>query len=229
LLSANPERGEWLTATDLIDLHQSEEDPPTVIDLSGGHPELVPEWVVWTMEELERRQLTSRIYLWSDDNLSCDFFWRFLTDSQIDRVASYQNYGRVGCFKGFDPVSFHFNTSADKSFYDKQFTLFSRYHKLGIDLYAYVTLTTPHVERIPDQMAAFVDRLQGIHEHLPLRTVPLLIREFSPVSTRMTAQRRLALENQWRAVDAWERERQRRFTGSMLAQGITTVTMNDRG
>src|SRR5436309_1024093 len=52
------------------------------------------------------------------------------------------------------------------------------------DLYAYVTFTTPSRLNIPEDMARFVDRLQELDAHLPLRMVPLEIREFTPVKSR---------------------------------------------
>ena len=94
----------------LVELYLNQEDPPPVIDLSGGQPDLVPEWVPWMMKELSARGLGKRVYLWSDDNLSTDCFWSFLSDSEREFVAGYENYSRVCCFKGFDSESFAFNT-----------------------------------------------------------------------------------------------------------------------
>jgi len=55
-----------------------------MIDLSGGQPDLTPEWIPWMMEELNNRGLTDKVYLWSDDNLSNDYFWKYLSDAEID-------------------------------------------------------------------------------------------------------------------------------------------------
>jgi len=56
--------------------------------------------------ELEAREWQTQVYLWSDDNLSNDYFRRYLTDHDRERMAHYANYGRVGCFKGYDAQSF---------------------------------------------------------------------------------------------------------------------------
>src|SRR5690606_36319878 len=73
LLGANEALSGWLSASELIDLYLNESSRPRVIDLSGGQPELVPEWVPWMMRELTDRGLEREVYLWSDDNLSNDY------------------------------------------------------------------------------------------------------------------------------------------------------------
>ncbi|MGH3852689.1 MAG: hypothetical protein ACRDR6_04160 [Pseudonocardiaceae bacterium] len=97
-----------------------------MIDCSGGQPDLIREWVPWMMAELSRRGLAGSVYLWSDDNLSNDFFWRYLSPTQRREVTGYRNYGRVCCFKGFNADSFAFNTKADQTLFDRQFELFAR-------------------------------------------------------------------------------------------------------
>jgi len=216
LLAANKRHSAWLSPSELTELYLDQQDPPVVIDLTGGQPDLVPEWVPWMMRELRSKALDHRVYVWSDDNLSNDYFWRFLTPADIELVATYPNYGRVGCFKGFNQQSFAFNTMAAPSMFDRQFELMSRLVELGVDVYAYVTLTTPTNERVADDMARFVDRLQAIDPNLPLRTIPLEIRIFSPVRNRLTTIRKTAMENQQLAVVAWQRELDRRFSNRQL-------------
>ena len=62
-----------LTCVTLLDYYQEQEAPPLVIDLTGGQPDITPEWVPWMMEALIDRGLSNHVYLWSDDNLSNDF------------------------------------------------------------------------------------------------------------------------------------------------------------
>lgn len=225
LLSAREEHASWVTARELIQRYVRELDPPAVLVLSGGQPDLVPEWIPWTMEALEEFGLANRTFLWSDDNLSNDFFWRFLSDREIQKVADYGNYGRVGCFKGFDEASFAFNTAAAPERFFDQFGLFERLASIGLDLYAYVTLTSPSVEGVDDAMARFVDRLQEIHELLPLRTVPLEIRSFTPTKARMNDERESAIENQWRVVEAWNRQLDDRFPATAREVKLTEVAI----
>jgi hypothetical protein len=75
-------------------------------------------------------------------------------------------------------------------------------------------------------MARFVDRLQTITELLPLRTIPLEIRVYGPVEPRMRATHQAALDNQWRAIEVWQAELDRRFSASQRAIPITDVALS---
>ena len=232
LLSADPRRSRWLSASELLDLYLGEPNRPLVIDLTGGQPDLVPEWPVWMLDELNVRGLSETVYIWSDDNLSNDYFWRFLTDEQREMLASAAYYGKVGCFKGFNSFSFAFNTGAEPQLFDRQFELMERLLQLGLDQYAYVTFTAPESEDIADDISIFVDRLQRLDHNLPLRTVPLEIQEFTPVTGRMSQSPQLyaaALANQWRALDAWHDELARRFSRADLETNIADIPLRERG
>jgi hypothetical protein len=102
-----------------------------------------------------------------------------------------------------------------------------------MDLYAYVTLTCENAADIGARISGFVDRLQAIHPNLPLRTVPLEIRTFTPVRSRINAARAAALANQYLAVRAWQQELASRFPPKALAAQITAVSLKggrgDRG
>lgn len=223
LLSADPAHSTWLSPSELFQLFLKEDDRPLVLDLSGGQPELVPEWTYWMIEEIERNSLRGQVYLWSDDNLSCDYFWRYLNPAQQEAVAKYPFYGRVACFKGFDDESFAFNTRAEKSWFDRQFDLMQRLVQSGMDVFAYATFTAPSSSGIADAMPRFVDRLQAIHENLPLRTIPLEIQKFTPILTRLNGSLLTTFDHQWRAVEAWQRELDRRFPASMRNLPITEI------
>jgi uncharacterized Fe-S cluster-containing radical SAM superfamily protein len=228
LLSANPKHAGWLTTDDLVDLYLSESNPPKVIDLTGGQPDLVPEWVPWMMQSLIRAGLHESTYLWSDDNLSTDYLWQFLNDEELELMCNYQNYGKVGCFKGFDSVSFSFNTNASSELFNQQFVLMHRLLSLGLDLYGYATFTTPDTNRIQDKMARFVDRLQEIDIHLPLRTIPLEIKIYKSNYERAIQIAPEAIMNQYKAADAWMEELSKRFTSDELKMDIFNVPIGNR-
>jgi len=135
---------------------------------------------------------------------------------------------RVGCFKGFDEESFMFNTGAAAADFGRQFEIMRRLLDLGIDVYAYVTLTTGNLEGISDRVARFVDQLQARDANLPLRTVPLEIRVFSPVGPRMNDARRQAIDHQNLAVAAWNAEIARRYTTSLRERSIVDVPLQSR-
>jgi uncharacterized Fe-S cluster-containing radical SAM superfamily protein len=212
LLAANEAHSAWLTPDQLVRLYLAENEQPFVIDCSGGQPDLIPEWVPWMMEALTAHGLADQVYLWSDDNLSNDYFWRYLTAQQRQTIASYQMYGRVCCFKGFNAESFAFNTKAAPELFDRQFDLFGRLLSLGIDLYAYATFTAPAAAGLADHMRRFVDRLQAIHPNLPLRLVPLRIEAFGVVQPRVRDIHKRAMTIQEEAVIAWNEQITQRFT-----------------
>lgn len=230
LLAGDERRSEWLTADELVERYLAEANPPAMIDLTGGQPDLTPEWVPWMMDALERLGLDRSVYLWSDDNLSNDYFWRFLDEKQRARVAAYPKYGRVCCFKGYNEESFAFNTMAAPELFERQFDLMRRLLELDLDGYAYVTLTTPDATDIKEEMRWFVDRLQSLDPNLPLRTIPLEICAFTPVIGRLDDVKRSAMELQYLAVARWEAELEARFSAAERHRPIWGVPLrNGRG
>jgi uncharacterized Fe-S cluster-containing radical SAM superfamily protein len=226
LLAGNRKHSKLLSADELLDLFLAEPEPPAVLDLSGGQPDLVPEWVQWTVDALRRRGLQESIYLWSDDNLSTDYFFSALSHSGRRLIDDYPLYGKVCCFKGFDGKSFAFNTTAAETLFDRQFEVMGRLiRETSIDLYCYVTLTTPHAENLERSISLFVDRLQTLDPALPLRTVPLEVVVFSPVRGRLKPLHDDAFRLQWSAVAAWQAELEQRFTPVELALPIDKVSL----
>lgn len=225
LLSADEDNAGWLTADAMVDLYLHEPDRPLIIDCSGGQPDLVPEWVPWMMRALRSRRLDDSVYLWSDDNLSNDYFWRYLEESDHELITSYRMYGRVCCFKGFNADSFAFNTTAAPEQFDRQFELFKRLLTLEIDLYAYATFTAPQSTSVSHDMSIFVDRLQTIHKNLPLRLVPLRIETFGVVAPRVREKHRRSLAIQEEAVQAWNTELRARFTNAEREIPIPLVSL----
>lgn len=223
--SASPTMSNYFTADELIDMLLAEENPPDVIDLSGGQPDLVPEWVLWTIEALQRRRIQDRFFLWSDDNLSTWYLWKFLTKKQIDHMVKFRNYSRVGCFKGYDENSFSFNTLAHPKLFNRQFEVFGRLFHEGFDMYAYVTFTAMPHEGLSEKVGCFVDRLQSIHKNLPLRTVPLKIELFTPTQKRIKPFHKKALDFQFKVHSAWIKEMNERYSEAELRMPICNVSM----
>ncbi len=223
LLAADERRAGWLAAADMVDLYLKENDRPCVIDLSGGQPDLVPEWIPWMMTELKEREIEQEIYLWSDDNLSNNFFWKYLSTKQRELVRDYRNYGKVCCFKGFDDESFSFNTSAEQELFAQQFSLMKSYVDFGLDVYGYVTFTTPNKSTVHSAIPKFVDQLQLIHASLPLRIIPLEIKEYFTMAGRTKDVHELAMKHQQLANEIWNREIENRFSPREISQAICDV------
>ena len=94
----------------MVDMFLEENKEPFIIDLSGGQPDLAPEWCLWTMEELEKRKLRGKVFVWLDDNLlTMDIMEKYLSREQIRYMAEYPKHSRACCFKGYNNQSFHFN------------------------------------------------------------------------------------------------------------------------
>ena len=222
LLAGRDRSSDLVAVTDMVDwtlatgLH--------VLDLSGGQPDLAPEWTLWVLEELDRRG-TADVYVWSDDNLSNDYFYRYLNRAEVAYIAAHPRYGRVGCFKGFDDLSFAFNTSASPDLFNRQFQIMDRHVRAGFDVYAYTTFTGPSTSKLERRMARFVDRLQEVSSYLPLRTVPLEVFTFSPTDRRLRPEHDDALSVQQAAIECWNSEIAKRFTTAERQMPVTEVPL----
>lgn len=204
LLSADTSKSVWMDASALVDLYLDQPDRPLILDLSGGSPDLAPEWIAWTMDAIEERGSKSEVYLWSDDNLSTDLLLRKNSRTLLERIQAYgRGYGKACCVKGFDAESFAFNTAADGSGFDEQLLILRGYSETGLDLHIYVTLTAPPRAGDREAMTRFIERLFNIRDDLPGRAVPLLVSEFATMTARMNPMRAEALEHQWRLLDMW--------------------------
>jgi len=215
----------FFTADELLDLYLLESERPYVIDLSGGQPGLVPEWLLWMASAVDRRGLKEETFLWSDDNLSTDYYWRYLSPEQRAYLANYRCCSRVGCFKGYDAASFSFNTRGSPAFFPLQFHILERYLDEDLDVYAYVTLTARPHAGVRDSINRFLDDLQRVHRNLPLRTVPLKIEPYTPNNRLLNNEQRNALAFQSEAHHAWTEELKNRFGRDQLACLICDVEM----
>jgi len=230
LLGADPSRSAWFTASELVDLYRQIQGAPRVIDLSGGSPDLVPEWTPWMMRSLVDAGIAESTYLWTDDNLSTTYLFDALSPADLALLRRYRNYGRVCCIKGFDATSFAFNTQAAVQDYDRQFEILRRVLDLGLDLYGYVTLTSPREDGVARGVSDLLDRLQAIDPNYPLRVIPLRIQVFTPVGRRIVHDdmRHRSLAVQEEAIAAWIDELERRFSPDLRASQICDVPLRTR-
>jgi uncharacterized Fe-S cluster-containing radical SAM superfamily protein len=225
LLSGDRKHADFFNCDELLDMYLQQDDPPLVIDLTGGQPDLTPEWVPWMMEALIKKGLQHKIFLWSDDNLSNDYLWQYLSESQLELLTSYKMYARVCCFKGIDEESFSLNTKAEPSLFNEQFHLCSRLLDLGIDLYCYITITARASTNFEEAIPRLFDKMQTISPKLPLRTVPLEILEFTPLKDRMNDLFREMIKGQYKAIEIWQKELEKRFDKNDRNQPITDVVI----
>jgi len=225
LLKGDEKHSSLLTADELVDLYLKEPDSPPMIDLSGGQPDLTPEWVPWMMEALIKKGLEDKVYLWSDDNLSNDYLWRYLSPAQIETMLKYKLYSRVSCFKGIDEKSFSLNTKADPKLFANQFDLCNRLIETGFDLYGYITLTAETSTNFESAVPRFLDLLQSQNETFPLRVIPLEVKMYHPLAPRMNETFEDMMKGQYPALDVWNKELEKRFTRQQLDSPITEIPL----
>jgi uncharacterized Fe-S cluster-containing radical SAM superfamily protein len=206
MLSGSEAVSEWLSPEDMVERYLAETDRPQIIDLSGGSPDLVPEWIAWTMDALQRRKLAASVYLWSDDNLSSRLLMSKELRPVLNRIERYAGYGRVCCLKGFDSSSFAFSTGASENQFGFQLEILRSYLMTSIDLYGYVTLISAPAKDHLDKIRRLMDCLQAMREDFIGRIVPLRIEKFSTMTARLDAQRSNALRYQDELLQIWLEE-----------------------
>ena len=183
----------------------------------------MPEYVLWFLEARKELGLEKSHFVWADDNLSTDYTWRYLSEAEIAFMAQSPGFARVGCLKGFDSESFTFNTCADGALFDRQIELLGRFVQAGFDQYGYITITAMNSNDLQGKMARLLDKIQNrVHTNFPLRIVPLRIFGFNANANRYNQQ---AETNQFRALEAWLAEMQRRFSAAELAIPIAEVNI----
>ncbi len=224
--SANLLTSKYFSAKEIIDMYREEKIPPAVIDLSGGQPDLVPEWGLWMMKELERQGLQNNVFLWADDNLSNNYFWKFLNREQIEYMVNFPKYSRVGCFKGYNEESFYFNTCANPVLFNKQFKIFYDFLLEGFDMYAYATFTNAPHKGLNKAISNFIDRLQKVHCNLPLRTIPLKIASFTVTRRQLSQKHQKAIKFQYDVYDAWSNEISKRFSQQEISLAYENVSIS---
>lgn len=227
--TANPKFSKWFSVNDLFHMYRKEASNVSVIDLSGGNPELVPEWIYQFMKETEKNGYADKIYLWSDDVLTTDYFFTKMSHSEQEYMASYPMYGKVACFKGFDEESFLFNTCSQGHSLKEQLALADKYIRVGFDIYFYITLTCKDKQNLDRRIGGFMDQLQKISYYLPLRIVPIKIKEFPANAHRFLGERLVSLKNQYDALEIWKNEIYKRFGMEMFAWDITDIRLTGRG
>lgn len=46
------------------------------------------------MKALERNELQNKVYLWTDDTLTTDYAFEYLSKEELSYMASYRNFGK---------------------------------------------------------------------------------------------------------------------------------------
>jgi uncharacterized Fe-S cluster-containing radical SAM superfamily protein len=225
MLTASPGRAQFLSADDLVRMYMDEPVRARIVTLTGGQPDLVPEWLPWMMQSLRKRGLEDDVFLWMDDNLTTDFAWRCLGHADWALIRGWRNFAKVACFKSFCGPGFAENTGAAPQWFASQLACFERLHRSGIDLYGYIILTITDLSWV-SQLPLFMDRLQrDVHENILLRITPLEIKLYGPTKERMSPADGLAVKNQYRVLELWNEELERRYPASMRSLAMSQVPL----
>ena len=236
LKSGNPRYGTYLSAEEYLiwflvwsKKTQNSPDPDeklNILRISGGEPFIVPEFVVWMIEAVEKYNLQDYLYLWVDTNLCTgDFYWKYLSPEERKKIRNYRNIGFCGCYKGFDEKTFYKTTQerltsagADPRFFHEQFKMHRRLIDEGLDVYTYLYPFTYSLDGLKEKLTVFMDRLiREVDKFAPLRMATPETKVYGPTKKRLTPERAKALKNQWIAMKIWKEELQKRFNPNELA------------
>jgi uncharacterized Fe-S cluster-containing radical SAM superfamily protein len=226
LLDGNKDKGQFFSADEILDFYLQESDRPHIIDLTGGQPDLVPEWSLWMLESIEKKGLNGKIYVWTDDNLSNFYLWKYLSKTEIDYIVKFPLFNRIACLKGYNYESFVFNTKAQPKDFDNQFQILKKLISSGFDMYSYVTFTTPSIKNLENEMRQFVDKLSTIHPNLPLRIIPLKIHGFRNTMLRAKDTHKESINLQVEVIKAWENELLYRFSTGELQKPFSQIKLD---
>jgi len=186
-----------------------------ILRLSGGDPFLVPEIIIWTIEAVEKLSLQDYLYLWVDTNLMTgDFYWKYLTEQQRNKIKKFENIGFMGCYKGYDEESFTKTSGAAPEFFKEQFEMHQRLLDEGLDVYTYLypLVYSEYSDlELKRRILKFIAQLQKIDFYAPLRLTTPYTKIYSPTETRLIREKKLALKVQYRAIKIWKQEMKRRF------------------
>ena len=212
----------FLTSDELIDFFLSQENPPYVIDLSGGQPDLIPEWIPWMMEGLIKRNVENNFFLWSDDNLTTNYLFKFLSPEEMDLIQHYKNYAKVSCFKGISPPAYKYNSDLPYDAFELSFEIAKDLISLGIEIYFYVVFVVESLTQIEKDMDIFFNKLRSLHELVPLRTVPLKINVYG-TTIENNKIREKAIENQYKVLSIWQEKLDKNYSSELLSLGIEEI------
>lgn len=206
------------------------EERINVLRVSGGEPTIVPEIIIWLIDEIKRIDLQDHIYLWVDTNLlTGNLFWEALGKEGVKKIRDFPNIGFCGCYKGFDERSFQENLSRgdpkklkikiDPRFLQEQFKMHRKLIESGFDVYSYLDSTCKSVHNLEKRLDSFLVRLQKeVSRKAPLRVTSLEIKDwYRTTASRMGPEELKAVENQWKVIEMWERVLKKHFTLEELA------------
>ena len=207
LLSASETHGRWFSALEIIENLALSGAMPSVIELSGGQVELVPEWTLWMMQALEKLGLDRNTTIWSDDNLTSDFFWKYLSPNEQEYVRCFPGYSRAVCLKGIDETSFAANTGFNGELFSLQLKILGTLVKKEFPLLVYLTLTDiPRADSCTERvMNTLIEKLEQMKAGFSREIIPLRMASFQNMLRRANYKRLQMFGNQHDRFRLWKK------------------------
>lgn len=146
------------------------------LDLSGGSPDLFPEFLFGLLHEIERVGLKGKITIWSESNLDTRFYSR-LSKGMMNYIITFPYFHLLCSLKGWDSESVLYNTQNTMNFEEqvKGIEFFCRKH---FPISVYLVFIGNRVATLEDIRKLYV-RLKNIDMRLPEWCIPLYIKKFS--------------------------------------------------
>ena len=211
---AIPGSGRFFTAQEIL-LHylaatrkaQFTPDKLNILRISGGEPMLVPEIIVWLIEEVKNLDLQNSIYLWADTNLTPDFYFTKLNDEQRKLIKEFPNIGFMGCYKGIDEFEFWKNTKADPKFLSRQFKMHRHYVDEGLDFYTYLVPLFFNHKNLEERIKRFIKIFCQEVGEKELKNLWILEMHdyYTSTKERLTPEGKQAIEDQEKVKEVWQR------------------------
>jgi uncharacterized Fe-S cluster-containing radical SAM superfamily protein len=177
-----------------------------VLRISGGEPFLAPELILGCLEEIKRRRLDDRVFIWTETNLS-----PFLKESGSDRslvenwidldsISSFRNFAVHPCVHGTTPENLHEIAKIDSRWFDGLLDGLKTLIQHKIDIYP---TFSPNMCP-PDDVESFFRRLLSINKNLPLRFALIEYHlDYPSVFMRLDAQQHKIVYNKYLVIKKW--------------------------
>ena len=203
----------YLTPEELVDrfIQQRISDNPqglqsNVLRISGGEPFLAPELILGCLEEVRRRGLDDRIFIWTETNLS-----PFLKEStsgppiiekwvNLDKLSCFRNFALHPCVHGTSPKNLHEICKVDEKWFGGLLEGLNTLIQHKIDIYP---TFSPNMCP-PGDVEDLFKRLTSINKYLPLRFALIEYHlDYPSVLMRHEAQQHLTVYNKYLVIKKW--------------------------
>ena len=180
----------FFSISEIVDAYERERSSaPHCLRASGGEPTLAVEQWPALLGELERRSLSSTVFVQGDTNLTTgSWIARLIERGELDnavlyKVAEHPNFGLLCSFKGTDRESFCAATGIPRpELHDEQFNSLALFVEAGIECYPFI------YDPNPDTLESFMERgARAFGEGFWLKSWIFRLKLYSPERARLKA------------------------------------------